>query len=130
MINFKGTLKNPQKYNEKSLTKWKSYLRKPFTQCKRRKRNKKRCETYRNRIAMKFYNIFAIKCKNISNTYFSNHRVRLVVCRIIFRRLGELISLSSFVHTLPTNSDGCTALKSARYNSTWYFSPPGDCFIK
>jgi len=37
--------------------------------------------------------------------------VRLVVCLIILRRLGELISLSSFVHTLPTSSDGCTALE-------------------
>lgn len=47
-------------------------------------------------------------------TYFSNHKVRLVVCLIILRRLGELISLSSFVHTLPTSSDGCTALKKKK----------------
>lgn len=33
------------------------------------------------------------------------------MCLIILRRLGELISLSSFVHTLPTSSDGCTALE-------------------
>lgn len=43
-------------------------------------------------------------------TYFSNHSVRLVVCRIIVSRLGEWISLSSLVQTLPTSSDGCTAL--------------------
>lgn len=43
-------------------------------------------------------------------THFSNHRVRFVVWRIIFRRFGEFSSLSSFVHTLPTSSEGCTAL--------------------
>lgn len=48
--------------------------------------------------------------------YFSNHSVRFVVCRIILRRLGELISLSSFVHTLPTSSDGCTALQTDKKN--------------
>lgn len=45
------------------------------------------------------------------STYFSNQRVRLVVWRIIRRRLGEFSSLSSFVHTLPTSSDGWTALR-------------------
>lgn len=43
--------------------------------------------------------------------YFSNHKVRLVVWRIILSRFGEWISLSSLVQTLPTTSDGCTALQ-------------------
>lgn len=44
-------------------------------------------------------------------THFSNHSVRLVVWRIIRSRLGELFSLSSLVQTLPTSSDGRTALR-------------------
>lgn len=43
-------------------------------------------------------------------THFSNHSVRLVVWRIILSKLGEFFSLSSFVQTLPTSSDGRTAL--------------------
>lgn len=43
-------------------------------------------------------------------TYFSNHSVRLVVWRIMRSKLGEFFSLSSLVQTLPTSSDGLTAL--------------------
>ncbi len=49
-------------------------------------------------------------------THFSNHRVRLVVCLIILSRFGEFFSLSSFVQTLPTSSDGRTALSTQMYN--------------
>ena len=49
-----------------------------------------------------------------TSTYFSNQRVRFVVWRIIFNRFGELISLSSLVHTLPTSSEGCTALATTK----------------
>lgn len=50
--------------------------------------------------------------------YFSNHSVRLVVWRIILRRFGEWSSLSSLVQTLPTNSDGCTALHTGETVNT------------
>lgn len=43
-------------------------------------------------------------------THFSNHSVRLVVWRIMRSKLGEFFSLSSLVQTLPTSSDGRTAL--------------------
>lgn len=46
--------------------------------------------------------------------YFSNQSVRLVVWRIMRRRLGEFSSLSSLVQTLPTSSDGWTALREAQ----------------
>ena len=45
-----------------------------------------------------------------AGTHFSNHSVRLVVWRIMRSRLGEFFSLSSLVHTLPTSSEGLTAL--------------------
>lgn len=60
-------------------------------------------------------------------THFSNHSVRLVVWRIMRSRLGEFFSLSSLVQTLPTSSDGLTALQkeaALRSNLTNYGSAP------
>ena len=49
----------------------------------------------------------------ISRMLFSNHTVILFVWWIIFSRFGDVKCLiSSFVHTLPTSSDGRTALKN------------------
>ena len=49
----------------------------------------------------------------ISQRLFSNQRVIVFVWWIIFSRLGDVMCFwSSFVHTLPTSSDGFTALSS------------------
>ena len=46
---------------------------------------------------------------------FSNHKVILFVWWIIFKRFGDVKCLmSSFVQTLPTNSDGRTALEAGK----------------
>jgi hypothetical protein len=44
-------------------------------------------------------------------------RLTLVVCLIIRSKLGEVCSLFFLVHTLPTNSEGFTALYSSNSSS-------------